>query len=191
MMCENDEPISPSSSEASSDTDADPEEQELAMELGEPAPAVEHGTNPKPPAQVHGQAGHRQHRCHTPLDLTRSQKVGGTGGQTPGSVSMGAMSGMGQSSRRCSCEDACALLCPGESQGMESQRGGVHSPVLWGMLTSVCPSCRCGRPCCRPPSRAPRWSCPLPPGQVRSPSPHESTVPGQGRTLLAAGTGST
>ncbi|KAF1506648.1 hypothetical protein FQV18_0005067, partial [Eudyptula minor novaehollandiae] len=75
MMCENDEPISPSSSEASSDTDADPEEQELAMELGEPAPAVEHGTNPKPPAQVHGQAGHRQHRCHTPLDLTRSQKV--------------------------------------------------------------------------------------------------------------------
>ncbi|KAF1412301.1 hypothetical protein FQV23_0014721, partial [Spheniscus humboldti] len=75
MMCENDEPISPSSSEASSDTDADPEEQELAMELGEPAPAVEHGTNPKPPAQGHGQAGHRQHRCHTPLDLTRSQKV--------------------------------------------------------------------------------------------------------------------
>ncbi|KAF1504105.1 hypothetical protein FQV17_0008482, partial [Megadyptes antipodes antipodes] len=75
MMCENDEPISPSSSEASSDTDADPEEQELAMELGEPAPAVEHGPNPKPPAQGHGQAGHRQHRCHTPLDLTRSQKV--------------------------------------------------------------------------------------------------------------------
>ncbi|KAF1665296.1 hypothetical protein FQA23_0011797, partial [Aptenodytes patagonicus] len=75
MMCENDEPISPSSSEASSDTDADPEEQELAMELGEPAPAVVHGTNPKPPAQGHGQAGHRQHRCHTPLDLTRSQKV--------------------------------------------------------------------------------------------------------------------
>ncbi|XP_076194734.1 nuclear factor NF-kappa-B p100 subunit [Aptenodytes patagonicus] len=75
MMCENDEPISPSSSEASSDTDADPEEQELAMELGEPAPAVVHSTNPKPPAQGHGQAGHRQHRCHTPLDLTRSQKV--------------------------------------------------------------------------------------------------------------------
>ncbi|KAF1617162.1 UNVERIFIED_CONTAM: hypothetical protein FQV16_0012909, partial [Eudyptes robustus] len=75
MMCENDEPISPSSSEASSDTDADPEEQELAMELGEPAPAVEHGPNPKPPVQGHGQAGHRQHRCHTPLDLTRSQKV--------------------------------------------------------------------------------------------------------------------
>ncbi|NXI46570.1 NFKB2 factor, partial [Galbula dea] len=71
VLCENDEPVSPSSSEASSDTDI--EEQELAMELGEQAPAVEHGTNPKPPA--HRQAGHRQHRCHTPLDLTRSQKV--------------------------------------------------------------------------------------------------------------------
>ncbi|NWV00297.1 NFKB2 factor, partial [Upupa epops] len=69
VLCENDEPVSPSSSEASSDTDADPEEPELAMELGESA--VECG--PKPPAQ--GQAGHRQRRCHTPLDLTRSQKV--------------------------------------------------------------------------------------------------------------------
>uniref|UniRef100_A0A8C0G317 Nuclear factor kappa B subunit 2 n=1 Tax=Bubo bubo TaxID=30461 RepID=A0A8C0G317_BUBBB len=49
VLCENDEPVSPSSSEASSDTDADPEEQELA--------------------------GHRQRHCHTPLDLTRSQKV--------------------------------------------------------------------------------------------------------------------
>ncbi|XP_074963692.1 nuclear factor NF-kappa-B p100 subunit isoform X2 [Phalacrocorax aristotelis] len=75
VLCENDEPISPSSSEASSDTDADPEEQELAMELGELAPAVEHSTNPEPPAQGHGQAGHRHRRCHTPLDLTRSQKV--------------------------------------------------------------------------------------------------------------------
>ncbi|NXO48944.1 NFKB2 factor, partial [Aramus guarauna] len=75
VLCENDEPVSPSSSEASSDTDADPEEQELAMELGEPAPAVERGTNPEPPAQGHGPAGHRQCRCHTPLDLTRSQKV--------------------------------------------------------------------------------------------------------------------
>ncbi|NWI30991.1 NFKB2 factor, partial [Sula dactylatra] len=75
VLCENDEPISPSSSEASSDTDTDPEEQELAMELGELAPAVEHSTNPEPPAQGHGQAGHRQRRCHTPLDLTRSQKV--------------------------------------------------------------------------------------------------------------------
>ncbi|NXE22433.1 NFKB2 factor, partial [Ardeotis kori] len=69
MLCENDEPISPSSSEASSDTDADPEEQ------GEPALAVERGTNPEPPVQGHGQAVHRQRRCHTPLDLTRSQKV--------------------------------------------------------------------------------------------------------------------
>ncbi|NXT29695.1 NFKB2 factor, partial [Syrrhaptes paradoxus] len=73
VLCENDEPVSPSSSEASSDTDADPEEQELAMELGDPAPAMEHSTNPEPPAQGH--AGHRQRRCHTPLDLTRSQKV--------------------------------------------------------------------------------------------------------------------
>ncbi|KAM7102034.1 nuclear factor NF-kappa-B p100 subunit isoform 1-T1 [Ciconia maguari] len=75
VLCENDEPISPSSSEASSDTDADPEEQEVAMELGEPALAAERGTNPEPPVQVHGQAGHRQRRCHMPLDLTRSQKV--------------------------------------------------------------------------------------------------------------------
>ncbi|KFP08571.1 Nuclear factor NF-kappa-B p100 subunit, partial [Calypte anna] len=48
VLCENDEPISPSSSEASSDTDADCEEQE---------------------------AEHRQRRCHLPLDLTQSQKV--------------------------------------------------------------------------------------------------------------------
>lgn len=82
-LCENDEPVSPSSSEASSDTDADPEEQELAMELGEPAPAMERGTNPEPPTQGHGQAGHRQRRCHTALDLTRSQKVRGAGVQTP------------------------------------------------------------------------------------------------------------
>ncbi|NXL62943.1 NFKB2 factor, partial [Chordeiles acutipennis] len=75
VLCENDEPVSPSSSEASSDTDADPEEQELAMELGEPAPAGECHTNPKPLVQGHGQAGHRQRHCHTPLDLTRSQKV--------------------------------------------------------------------------------------------------------------------
>lgn len=82
MLCENDEPVSPSSSEASSDTDADPEEQELAMELGDPAPAMEDGTNPEPPVQRHGQAGHRQRLCHTPLDLTRSQKVRGAVGQT-------------------------------------------------------------------------------------------------------------
>ncbi|NXV77119.1 NFKB2 factor, partial [Atlantisia rogersi] len=75
VLCENDEPVSPSSSEASSDTDADPEEQELAMELGEPAADVDRVTNPEPPAQEHGQARHRQCRCHTALDLTRSQKV--------------------------------------------------------------------------------------------------------------------
>ncbi|NXX51699.1 NFKB2 factor, partial [Tricholaema leucomelas] len=75
VLCENDEPVSPSSSEASSDTDADPEEQELAMQLGELATAVEHSINLKPRAHGQLQAGHRQHRCHTPLDLTRSQKV--------------------------------------------------------------------------------------------------------------------
>ncbi|KFV65174.1 Nuclear factor NF-kappa-B p100 subunit, partial [Dryobates pubescens] len=74
VLCENDEPVSPSSSEASSDTDADPEEQEVAMQLGELATAVEH-SNPKPLTHGQLQAGHRQHRCHTPLDLTRSQKV--------------------------------------------------------------------------------------------------------------------
>ncbi|XP_067995840.1 nuclear factor NF-kappa-B p100 subunit isoform X2 [Melanerpes formicivorus] len=74
VLCENDEPVSPSSSEASSDTDADPEEQEVAMQLGELATAVEH-SNSKPFAHGQLQAGHRQHRCHTPLDLTRSQKV--------------------------------------------------------------------------------------------------------------------
>ncbi|NXJ77391.1 NFKB2 factor, partial [Trogon melanurus] len=75
VLCENDEPVSPSSSESSSDTDPDSEEQELAMEVGEPALAVEHGTNPECTVQGHGQAGNRQRRCHTPLDLTRSQKV--------------------------------------------------------------------------------------------------------------------
>ncbi|XP_021254678.1 nuclear factor NF-kappa-B p100 subunit isoform X1 [Numida meleagris] len=67
---ENDEPVSPSSSEASSDTDGDPEEQEQAMELGEPAPSPH-----APPEEEQGEAGPRQRRCHTALDLTRSQKV--------------------------------------------------------------------------------------------------------------------
>uniref|UniRef100_A0A8B9G7C5 Nuclear factor kappa B subunit 2 n=1 Tax=Amazona collaria TaxID=241587 RepID=A0A8B9G7C5_9PSIT len=52
VLCENDEPVSPSSSEASSDTDADSEEQEQAMELGELPPAVEHSTNPEPPVNL-------------------------------------------------------------------------------------------------------------------------------------------
>ncbi|NXH14230.1 NFKB2 factor, partial [Bucco capensis] len=73
VLCENDEPVSPSSSEASSEADA--EEQELAMELGDLEPAVEHRSKPKPPAHEQREAGHRQHRCHTPLDLTQSQKV--------------------------------------------------------------------------------------------------------------------
>ena len=72
MQHENDEPVSPSSSEASSDTDGDPEEQEQAMELGEPAPSP-HPT----PEEEQGQTGPRQRRCHTALDLTRSQKVCG------------------------------------------------------------------------------------------------------------------
>ncbi|KAM9549859.1 nuclear factor NF-kappa-B p100 subunit isoform 1-T1 [Guaruba guarouba] len=75
VLCENDEPVSPSSSEASSDTDADSEEPEQGMELEELPPAVEHSTDPEPPVQGHGQAGHRLRRCHAPLDLTRSQKV--------------------------------------------------------------------------------------------------------------------
>ncbi|NXG42683.1 NFKB2 factor, partial [Psilopogon haemacephalus] len=75
VLCENDEPVSPSSSEASSDTDADPEEQELAMQVGDLATAVEHSVNPKPLTHGQLQAGHREHRCHTALDLTHSQKV--------------------------------------------------------------------------------------------------------------------
>nr|XP_032605011.1 nuclear factor NF-kappa-B p100 subunit isoform X2 [Taeniopygia guttata] len=75
VLCENDEPLSLSSSEASSDTDTDPEEQEVAMDLGEPALAAEHSTSSKLSTQGHWQAGHRQRRCHTSLDLTRSHKV--------------------------------------------------------------------------------------------------------------------
>ncbi|NWR81872.1 NFKB2 factor, partial [Centropus unirufus] len=66
VLCENDEPVSPSSSEASSDTDADSEEQELPMECS---------IDPEPPVQHRQAQVHRQRRCHTPLDLTRSQKV--------------------------------------------------------------------------------------------------------------------
>ncbi|XP_025924521.1 nuclear factor NF-kappa-B p100 subunit isoform X2 [Apteryx mantelli] len=76
VLCENDEPVSPSSSEASSDTDADPEEQELGMELEEPTPSAEHSSDPDPTTErVCGETRPRQRRCHTPLDLTRSQKV--------------------------------------------------------------------------------------------------------------------
>lgn len=52
------------------------------MDLGEPALAAEHSTNSKLSTQGHWQAGHRQRRCHTSLDLTRSQKVCDTAGQT-------------------------------------------------------------------------------------------------------------
>ncbi|NXA54635.1 NFKB2 factor, partial [Nothocercus julius] len=76
VSCENDEPVSPSSSEASSDTDADPEEQELGMELEEAAPRVERSSDAAPgAAHACGEARPTQRRCHTPLDLTRSQKV--------------------------------------------------------------------------------------------------------------------
>ncbi|NXE53338.1 NFKB2 factor, partial [Casuarius casuarius] len=76
VLCENDEPVSPSSSEASSDTDADPEEQELGMELEEPTLGTECSSDPDPSAErAWWEARPRQRRCHTPLDLTRSQKV--------------------------------------------------------------------------------------------------------------------
>ncbi|XP_068806386.1 nuclear factor NF-kappa-B p100 subunit isoform X5 [Struthio camelus] len=76
VLCENDEPVSPSSSEASSDTDADAEEQELGMELEQPTPSTARSSDSDPTAeQGCGEAGPRQRRCHTPLDLTRSQKV--------------------------------------------------------------------------------------------------------------------
>ncbi|KAM8806495.1 nuclear factor NF-kappa-B p100 subunit isoform 2-T2 [Eudromia elegans] len=74
--CENDEPVSPSSSEASSDTDADPEEPELGMELEEPAHSVERGPGVGPSdACACQEARPAPRRCHTALDLTRSQKV--------------------------------------------------------------------------------------------------------------------
>lgn len=176
-LCENDEPVSPSSSEASSDTDADPEEQELAMELGEPAPAVERGTDPEPPTQGHGQAGHRQRRCHTALDLTRSQKVRGTGVQTPPRDHFfgegGSQHGWGRAPGDAPVRDARALPCRGESRGVGRR--------FWGMPTAVCLSCRCGRSCCRPPSRVPRQSCPLPPGQVSSPLSPQKPRAGAGQ----------
>ncbi|XP_062436145.1 nuclear factor NF-kappa-B p100 subunit isoform X2 [Rhea pennata] len=76
VWCENDEPVSPSSSEASSDTDTDPEEQELGMELEEPTSRAERSSDPNPAAErARGEARPGQRRCHTPLDLTRSQKV--------------------------------------------------------------------------------------------------------------------
>ncbi|NWI18138.1 NFKB2 factor, partial [Crypturellus soui] len=76
VSCENDEPVSPSSSEASSDTDAGAEEQEMDMELEELTPSVDHSLAPDPsPEHACGEARPTQRRCHTPLDLTRSQKV--------------------------------------------------------------------------------------------------------------------
>lgn len=187
VLCENDEPVSPSSSEPSSDTDADSEEQEQAMELGELPPAVERSTNPEPPAQGHGQAGHRLRRCHAPLDLTRSQKVCGMVGQTPGSVSVGPKHKWDRGQRDAPRRIPAPFHVLGGGVVWEGKRG------LFGVLGDA-DTCllvrRCGRSCCRPPSRAPRQSCPLPPSQVSSPSPPKSTVPRQSSTRVAARTGS-
>uniref|UniRef100_A0A8B9S917 Nuclear factor kappa B subunit 2 n=1 Tax=Apteryx owenii TaxID=8824 RepID=A0A8B9S917_APTOW len=59
VLCENDEP------------------------LEEPTPSAEHSSDPDPTTErVCGETRPRQRRCHTPLDLTRSQKVRGVRGQT-------------------------------------------------------------------------------------------------------------
>lgn len=49
---------------------------------------------------------------------------------------MQAMAWMGQSSRRCSCEDAYAPLCPAEIQGVMRQ-WGIWA-VLWKVDIRVC-----------------------------------------------------
>uniref|UniRef100_A0A8C0GG65 Nuclear factor kappa B subunit 2 n=1 Tax=Chelonoidis abingdonii TaxID=106734 RepID=A0A8C0GG65_CHEAB len=76
ILCENDEPVRSSSSEASSDTDSGPEDQEAGMELGESD--TEH-TDTRSAAEHRsrepGTRGTKQRRRHTPLDLTRSHKV--------------------------------------------------------------------------------------------------------------------
>ncbi|KAM9134046.1 nuclear factor NF-kappa-B p100 subunit isoform 1-T1 [Pangshura tecta] len=76
VLCENDEPVRSSSSEASSDMDSGPEDQEAGMELGESdtertdtSSAAEHRSREP------GTRGTKQRRRHTPLDLTRSHKV--------------------------------------------------------------------------------------------------------------------
>lgn len=132
-MCENDEPMSLSSSEASSDTDTDPEEQELAMDLGEPALASEHSTSSKLSTQGHWQAGHRQRRCHTSLDLTRSQKVCGTAGQT---LWESFCAGHGMDGAEFSWGDACTPPCPAEIQGVRGQ-WGIWA-VFWNINIHVC-----------------------------------------------------
>lgn len=117
---ENDEPISPSSSEASSDTDGDPEEQEQAMELGEPAPSP-HPT----PEEEQGETGPRQRRCHTALDLTRSQKV--CGDAQVGAVGWGLQEVWGQSQARSSARAGTSLVPL-----------HVAGPVgCWGVLTGA------------------------------------------------------
>lgn len=47
--------------------------------------------------------------------------------------------------------------------------GGALAGAL-GDADLHAPVCRCGRSCCRPPSRALRQNCPLPPSQVSNPS---------------------
>nr|XP_056705480.1 nuclear factor NF-kappa-B p100 subunit [Euleptes europaea] len=73
VLCENDEPLSATSSDASSDAEVEEEEEEEAewiMELGELAEADQPliGHESKAPVVQQG-------RGHTPLDFTRSQKV--------------------------------------------------------------------------------------------------------------------
>ncbi|XP_043407115.1 nuclear factor NF-kappa-B p100 subunit isoform X2 [Chelonia mydas] len=76
VFCENDEPVRSSSSEASSDTDSGPEEQEADMELGDSdTERTDTSTAAEHRSREPGTRGARQRRRHTPLDLTRSHKV--------------------------------------------------------------------------------------------------------------------
>ncbi|KAM7171261.1 nuclear factor NF-kappa-B p100 subunit isoform 1-T1 [Macrochelys suwanniensis] len=76
ILCENDEPVRSSSSEASSDTDSGPEEQEAGMELGESdTECTDTSTAAEHRSREPGTRGAKQCRRHTPFDLTRSHKV--------------------------------------------------------------------------------------------------------------------
>ncbi|XP_067392900.1 nuclear factor NF-kappa-B p100 subunit isoform X1 [Emydura macquarii macquarii] len=82
VLCENNEPVGSSSSEASSDADSEAEEQEMGMELGASDTAVwqdpghtDTGTAAEHRSREPGTRSAKQRRRHTPLDLTRSQKV--------------------------------------------------------------------------------------------------------------------
>ncbi|XP_034632067.1 nuclear factor NF-kappa-B p100 subunit isoform X1 [Trachemys scripta elegans] len=76
ILCENDEPVRSSSSEASSDMDSGPEDQEAGMELGESdTEHTDNSTAAEHRSREPGTRGAKQRRRHTPLDLTRSHKV--------------------------------------------------------------------------------------------------------------------